>query len=74
MTVSFGYKVPMMIHKEYGHIEEMHTAAFYYRLETFPQDLENALVNTEKASEEMQQHLPYSTEEQERRYADFLEL
>lgn len=74
MTVSFGYKVPMMIHKEYGHIEEMHTAAFYYRLETFPQDLENALVNAEKASEEMQQHLPYSTEEQERRYADFLEL
>jgi len=74
MTVSFGYKVPMMIHREYEFIEEMREASFYYEQETFSQDVEKALNIVEVKMAEMRKHLPYSSEEQERRYADFLEL
>lgn len=74
MTVSFGYKVPMMIHEEYQHIEEMREASFYYQQSTFTQDLQNALANADQKASEMRKHLSYSREEQERRYADFLGL
>lgn len=74
MTVSFGYKVPMMIHQEYEFISEMQHASFYYLQDTFSKDLENALANSEGKAASMRKHLPYSTEEQERRYADFLGL
>ncbi|XOV66389.1 MAG: hypothetical protein ACFHU9_12255 [Fluviicola sp.] len=74
MTVSFGYKVPMMVHEAYQHIQEMRTASFYYMQETFSDLLLDALEKSEAKSKEMHQHPAYSTEEQERRYADFLGL
>jgi len=72
MTVSFGYKIPMMIHQSYQHIEEMQCASFYYQQERFSEDLKHALANAARKSAEMQQHLSYTLEEQERRYLDFL--
>ncbi len=74
MTVSFGYKVPMMIHRDYVHIEEMRKASFYYRDGSFATDLAFVLNNLEVKISGMRKHLPYSVDEQERRYADFLEL
>lgn len=74
MTVSFGYKVPMLIHAAYQGIEEMQAASFYYSLDTFGADVSAALHNAEKKRTQMKQHLPYSEEEQERRFANFLEI
>ncbi|MCR9171510.1 MAG: hypothetical protein NXI10_03390 [bacterium] len=72
MTVSFGYKVPLMIHEEYKHIEEMQTASFYYTQETFAQNLSEALAQVEQKSKTMKEHLAYSVEEQEQKYLQFL--
>ena len=72
MTVSFGYKIPMLIHEAYQNIEEMHTASFYYTETSFSQVLTDALENHSSKSEEMHQHTPYSLDEQEARYLHFL--
>lgn len=74
MTVSFGYKIPMLIHQEYQHIREMQHAAFYYTIENFELALEEALANAEKKSVDMRNVPAYSVEVQEKRYADFLRL
>jgi hypothetical protein len=72
MTVSFAYKVPMLIHTAYQEIEEMQPASFYYSLESFGTDLLEALEQVEEKRAQMNQHLPFSIEEQERRFANFL--
>ncbi|GAB5417003.1 MAG: hypothetical protein Crog4KO_18700 [Crocinitomicaceae bacterium] len=74
MTVSFGYKIPMLMHTAYQSIAEMQPASFYYDVESFSSILKNALENAESKREEMRKHLPYTTEEQERRYANFLNI
>ncbi len=74
MTVSFGYKIPMLIHTAYHSITEMQPASFYYELESFSSVLKNALENAENKREEMRKHLPYTTDEQEKRYLEFLAL
>lgn len=74
MTVSFGYKIPMMVHEAYHHIEEMQKASFYYTQETFANALKSALENSDAKALEMREHPAYLREEQERRYANFLGL
>lgn len=74
MIVSFGYKVPLLLHSGYRDIEEMKPAAFYYDLESFKETLLSALNNSEGKRGEMERHLAYTNAEQERRYSDFLEL
>lgn len=72
MTVSFGYKIPMLIHAAYQEIQEMQPASFYYDFDSFDSILTNALEGLEEKRTQMREHLPYSAEEQERRYIDFL--
>lgn len=43
MTVAFGYSVPLLLHDHYTTIKEMNVAAFYYKMDTFQMDFENAV-------------------------------
>ena len=72
MSVSFGYKIPMMLHQGYAEIEEMKVASFYYNMENFSKKLDQALDNIETKRAEMLAHLNYRVEFQEEKYLDFL--
>ncbi|MFT6244481.1 MAG: hypothetical protein ACJA0U_003631 [Salibacteraceae bacterium] len=72
MSVSFGYKIPMMLHQGYAEIEEMKVASFYYNMENFGKKLDQALDNIETKRAEMLAHPNYRVEFQEEKYLDFL--
>lgn len=72
MSVSFGYKIPMLIHEGYAHIDEMKSASFYYNEENFGTVLTSALVARDQKSDEMKAYKSYDVEFQERRYLKFL--
>lgn len=72
MTVSFSYKVPMLIHGSYRTIEEMTKASFYYQIDAFKEALGYALLNRAKKVEEMKADKEYDVEYQEKRYIDFV--
>ena len=70
MNVSFGYKIPLLIHEVYAHIEEMREASVYYSLENFLAKVSttdfDALKKTMSKTERWQ------NEFQEKRYAKFI--
>lgn len=72
MTVSFGYKVPMLIHGSFRNIEEMATASFYYQIDAFREALSFAFQNRDKKVGEMKENKEYDVEYQEKRYINFL--
>ena len=72
MSVSFGYKVPMLIHEGYEQINEMKAASFYYNFENFETVLFSALEAADTKKAEMKAHEAYNVEFQEQRYLKFL--
>lgn len=72
MSVSFGYKIPMLIHEAYQHIEEMQAASFYYSPENWTDVLQTALTNAEDRKHEMEENPRYNVDLQEKRYLDFV--
>jgi hypothetical protein len=72
MSVSFGYKIPMLLHESFEQIEEMKTASFYYNLENFGERLTVSLSGIDSKKEEMLANQNYSAEYQEKRYLEFL--
>lgn len=72
MTVSFAYKIPMLVHREFKHISEMKPAGFYYEPQKFAEALNSCLDKIEQKRKEMRDHQKYSVEYQENRYADFV--
>ncbi len=72
MTVSFSYKVPMLIHNYYKDIKEMNAAAFYYEPNQFKSALSDALKHNTAKTEEMKSQKEFSCEYQEERYLDFV--
>lgn len=70
MNVSFGYKVPLLIHEGYAFIEEMREASVYYSKENFRSKVIET--NFEELSEKMNQNEKWQNEFQEKRYADFV--
>ncbi|NRA13439.1 MAG: hypothetical protein HRT57_15955 [Crocinitomicaceae bacterium] len=72
MSVSFGYKIPMMLHQGYAEIEEMKVASFYYNMENFGKKLDLVLDTIDTKRAEMIAHPNYNVEFQEARYLDFL--
>ena len=72
MSVSFGYKVPMLIHEGYEQINEMKAASYYYNFENFETVLFSALETTDKKKAEMKAHEAYDVDFQEQRYLKFL--
>jgi hypothetical protein len=72
MCVSFGYKVPMLLHEGYEHIEEMQAASFYYTLDSFKENLQTALDQSKEKAEAMKHHDAYQLEFQEKKYLEFV--
>lgn len=73
MSVSFGYKIPMLLHDAYEHIEEMKVASFYYNESNFDKVLECAIQENKAKRSEMGNHEPYQVQTQEMRYIEFIE-
>lgn len=74
MSVSFGYKIPMLLHESFERIEEMRTASFYYNLENFGAKLKTAFKGVSAKKEEMLSNPNYTAEFQEKRYLEFVFL
>lgn len=72
MTVSFGYKVPMLIQQSYGQIEEMKTASFYYNQDTYGDSFEGFVKQREEKIMSMQDAEVYTEQYQKKRYLHFL--
>ncbi len=70
MTVAFGYKIPLLVHEAYAHIEEMKFASFYYSLEKFGEVLNAA--DTGSKQEEMENAPACSPEIQKERFRNFV--
>ena len=71
MSVAFGYKIPMLIHEHYNHIEEMQGASIYYN----PSNFNHRLTEREqfkKIRNEMELNPMFNVENQEQRYLNFL--
>jgi len=71
MSVSFGYKIPMLLHEGYAHIAEMKGASMYYTLENFAQSFPTKEQLASKRAE-MSTAPRYNLEQQEERYLSFL--
>ena len=72
MTISFSYKIPMLLHEEYEHIKEMKAASIYYSNETFESAIERLFSHKETIFQQMSAHPAYQVEVQEKRYLDFV--
>jgi len=72
MSISFGYKIPLLIHESYANIDEMKKASFYYNKETFPETLAYALKNHAKKRQAMLTNNSFDSNHQEDRYYDFI--
>jgi len=72
MTLSFSYKVPLLLHKKYSNINEMRDAAFYYEKHSFSYNLEEALKNREKKIIEMKNNKIFDIDYHEEKYLDFV--
>ncbi len=70
MSVSFGFKIPMLIHTAYKHIEEMQPASFYYSQDNFSAALTKVVDESSIKKKEME--AKYVLEEQEQRYLSFV--
>jgi hypothetical protein len=69
-NVAFGYHIPMLIHKAYGHIEEMNAGSTYYELDSFNEQLDDAIRRRNEKAERLKEL--YKAEEQQGRYFEFL--
>lgn len=70
MSVSFGHKIPMLIHQHYSYINEMKAAAFYYDLTT-----DFATITRENIEQKvgvMLEIKEYDSNFQERKYLEFI--
>lgn len=70
MSISFGYKIPLLIHESYQFIEEMNVASFYYNLLQGFDDVTLDQIKEKMAA--MKMHEPYQTSFQEERYLKFI--
>lgn len=70
MTISFAYKIPMLIHEAYSGIREMQTAAIYYSLPDFITKLDrDKILQVNKA---MELNPSYNSTFQEKRFLEFI--
>lgn len=72
MSVSFAYKIPMLLHQEYAQIEEMNAASLYYTLKNFAELVDNTEDALYGKKKEMEQHKPYNVKHQEDRFVQFV--
>lgn len=72
MSVSFSYKIPLLLHEAYQHISEMNNASFYYNEESFSTALMKSLDKRKSKIEKMRTNYHYDSNYQEYRYAKFI--
>jgi hypothetical protein len=72
MSVSFGLKIPMLIHEAYQNIEEMNGASFYYSVDSFSEVLSSSLQTVDSKKTAMKNDERYNVDFQEERYLKFL--
>lgn len=70
MNVAFAYKIPLLIHEGYQHIEEMKSSAVYYNQANFKDVLFST--NFEKVVERMKLDEKLLPSVQEKRYSSFV--
>ncbi len=70
MNVAFAYKIPLLIHEAYQHIEEMKSSAIYYSLTDFGKVISAS--NFDEVKERMKSDPKLNLKTQENRYADFV--
>jgi hypothetical protein len=73
MCVSFGYKIPLLLHEAYKGIKEMQTAGCYYTIGSFDADVSNAFEIASEKSNQMKECQFYNAEFQENKYLSFLD-
>lgn len=72
LNVSLGYKIPLFVHRAYASSWSDLQSAATYALETFREDLEKAIENHQKLSDELAQNPKYSVVYQEENYVKFI--
>ncbi len=72
MSVSFGYKIPLLIHEAYKNIAEINDASFYYNEKKFSDVLVKSLNESKNKSTKMHSNARYDVDRQEFRYAKFI--
>lgn len=72
MTVSFGYKIPMLVHEAYDQIEELKVASVYYSLVNFNEMLASAKESRVDQVAKMCAHESCDEGAQKKRYFSFL--
>ena len=73
-TLAFGYHIPLLIHQHYQTEEDLKLSAHFYSLETFADELEEALGERSTLSEAIAQVEKWQKPFQYRNYLAFLEL
>jgi hypothetical protein len=72
MNISFGYKIPMLVHEEYvNKWDDLHYA-FSYRQEDFYTDFQLAKMQLQEKKESLQKAVKFSVTFQEKNYINFL--
>ncbi len=71
-TLSFSYKIPLLIHEDYSNEEDLKTASFLYRLDTFGECLEIAIQQRDAKIEEIKYQEKWNISHQIEKYGDFV--
>lgn len=70
MTVSFSFRIPMLIHEGFAHIEEMNPVSTYYSLDNFMNQIKSS--SSLGLSAKMKNLPICDSEEQQNRFANFV--
>lgn len=69
MTISFAYKIPMLVHEYYSNLVDLNPASFYYKLDSFCVPSEEEVIAKKEAIKNEER---YKLQFQEERYSKFV--
>lgn len=69
MTISFAYKIPMLVHEHYSNLIDLNPASFYYKLDSFWVPPKEEVLSKKQ---EMKKEERYQLDFQEKRYLNFV--
>jgi hypothetical protein len=72
MNISFGYKIPMLVHEDYSKTWDDLEYAFSYSLEGFVSDFQRAKLQRQEKKESLKNAVKFSVSFQEKNYINFL--
>lgn len=74
VNVSFGYKIPLLIHEGYHNVTELKERALFYNLDNFASILEDTEGEINVIQQKMEEDVELKNETQEARYLKFLKV